>query len=210
MKKKTDKPGIAVFDFDGTLIKRDSLPYFMLYTFGYGRFILRLPLIIVLKIASAMGLTSVHKAKERILSSFVRDMKQEDFKDACRRFATRIPDWVFPEVLPEIQKHKEAGNEILIISASVTDWISPWAETIGISNIEGTKLECLNGRLTGRFATPNCKGEEKVRRLCACFPDYADRTLYVYGDSSGDRELLALADYPHYKPFRKTYKSYQT
>ena len=32
-------------------------------------------------------------------------------------------------------------------------------------------------------------------------PDFASETLHVYGDSSGDKELLALADVPHYKPF---------
>lgn len=206
-KEKTHKPGIAAFDFDGTLINRDSLPCFLLYTFGWGCFLIRLPWIIVLRIASVVGLLSVHKAKEKIISSFVRGMRQEDFRAACRRFATRIPGWVYPEALQEIQKHREAGNEILIISASVPEWIYPWAETIGISIVEGTELECRNGRLTGRFATPNCKGQEKVRRLRTRFPDYADRTLYVYGDSPGDHELLALANHPHYKPFRKPHQT---
>lgn len=201
--KKTDKPGIAVFDFDGTLINRDSLPYFLLYTFGWTQFMIRLPLIILLKTASVAGLISTQRAKEKLFISFVRGMKQTDFTAACHRFATRIPAWVYPDALQEIKKHQKEGNELLIISASIPEWIRPWAETIGIPDVEGTEMECKDGRLTGRFSTPNCKGEEKVHRLRTRFPDFAERTLYVYGDSSGDRELLALADYPHYKPFRK-------
>jgi phosphoserine phosphatase len=30
--------------------------------------------------------------------------------------------------------------------------------------------------------------------------DYAP--VHAYGDSAGDREMLALADEPHYRPFR--------
>ena len=106
-----------------------------------------------------------------------------------------------PAALEEIRRHQEEGNKIAIISASVPDWIRPWAQTVGIRLVEGTGLEVREQTLTGRFSTPNCKGGEKVRRLRRLYPDFASETLHVYGDSSGDKELLALADVPHYKPF---------
>ena len=96
---------------------------------------------------------------------------------------------------------RKKGNKIAIISASMPDWIRPWAQTVGIRFVEGTGLEVREQTLTGRFSTPNCKGGEKVRRLRRLYPDFASETLHVYGDSSGDKELLALADVPHYKPF---------
>ena len=57
-------------------------------------------------------------------------------------------------------------------------------------------------RLTGGLDGPNCRGPEKVRRL----HDWIDAThggrsvveLVAYGDSSGDREMLADADEPHW------------
>ena len=66
-----------------------------------------------------------------------------------------------------------------------------------------TEPEIRNGRLTGRFATPNCKGAEKVRRILGLFPDRESYRLTAFGDSRGDREMLAMADEAHYKPFRK-------
>lgn len=193
---------IAVFDFDGTLINRDSLPDFLIRTFGWPAFLIRLPLILAMKIVAICHILPVHTAKEKIFTSFFRNMKTEDFATACKQYALRIPRLVYPTALNEIQNHLDTGHEVIIISASVPDWIRPWAETKGIHTVEGTELEIKNGVLTGCFATPNCKGEEKVRRLRKLFPDISTHTLYVYGDSSGDCELLALADVPFYKPFR--------
>lgn len=194
---------IAVFDFDGTLISRDSLPDFMIRTCGWVAFCLRLPLIIALKAASLTRVISTHRAKERIFSSFFKGMKQEEFDAACRKYAKHIPEIVFPEALEAIEKHLKKKEEILIISASVPGWIRPWAETVGIRQVEGTEPEVINGILTGRFATPNCKGKEKVNRLKKRYPCFEADTLHVYGDSPGDKDILALADFPHYKPFRK-------
>lgn len=69
--------------------------------------------------------------------------------------------------------------------------------------ILGTKPEITGGRLTGRFATPNCYGKEKVNRLLALYPHREKYRLIAFGDSRGDKELLTAADESHYKPFRE-------
>lgn len=194
---------IAIFDFDGTIISRDSLPDFLVQTCGLRAFLLRLPWIILLKGMALTGIISTHRAKERVISSFLKGMRTDDFRRACLQYASRIPYFVYPAALEEIRRHQKEGNEIVIISASVPDWIRPWAQTVGIQLVEGTELETQNQILTGRFSTPNCKGKEKVHRLRRLYPDFASETLYVYGDSTGDKDLLALADVPHYKPFNK-------
>lgn len=66
----------------------------------------------------------------------------------------------------------------------------------------GTQVEVRNGRLTGRFLTKNCYGQEKVNRILDYLPDRKTYRLIAYGDSRGDQELLAFADEAHYKPFR--------
>lgn len=73
----------------------------------------------------------------------------------------------------------------------------------------GTKIEVTDGRLTGRFLTPNCYGAEKVRRLQEACPRLATErgnyNVVAYGDSRGDREMLEFADEAYYKPFRGAY-----
>ena len=60
----------------------------------------------------------------------------------------------------------------------------------------------VEGRLTGRFLTKNCYGAEKVNRLREVL--VAPREEYyivAFGDSRGDKELLAYADKGYFKPF---------
>ena len=66
----------------------------------------------------------------------------------------------------------------------------------------GTQVEVSDGRLTGRFLSRNCYGQEKVNRILACYPDRESYHLIAYGDSRGDEQLLAFADEAHFKPFR--------
>ena len=53
----------------------------------------------------------------------------------------------------------------------------------------------------GAFAGPNCRGEEKVRRLRAAYGDDV-RLAAAYGDTSGDTEMLAIADEPGFRVFK--------
>ena len=129
---------IAIFDFDGTIISRDSLPDFLIQACGRKAFLLRLPWIILLKGAALTGILSTHRAKELVITSFLRGMKTEDFQQACLEYASCIPAFVYPAALEEIRRHQEEGNKIAIISASVPDWIRPWAQTVGIRLVEGT------------------------------------------------------------------------
>ena len=55
------------------------------------------------------------------------------------------------------------------------------------------------GRVSGRLAGKNCYGLEKTRRLLDSLGDRSGYILYAYGDSRGDRELLASADHAFYR-----------
>jgi phosphoserine phosphatase len=59
-----------------------------------------------------------------------------------------------------------------------------------------------HGVLTGQFDGHNCYGQEKVRRIQAALDLAHYEHIYAYGDSSGDKPMLALADEAFYKPFR--------
>ena len=102
---------IAIFDFDGTIISRDSLPDFLIQACGRKAFLLRLPWIILLKGAALTGILSTHRAKELVISSFLRGMKAEDFHQACLKYASRIPAFVYPAALKEIRRHQDRHHQ---------------------------------------------------------------------------------------------------
>ena len=55
--------------------------------------------------------------------------------------------------------------------------------------------------LTGRLYEGNCNGQEKVNRICAKY-DLANLIdSYGYGNSNGDKPMLALVNHKYYKYF---------
>jgi phosphatidylglycerophosphatase C len=66
----------------------------------------------------------------------------------------------------------------------------------------GTNLMFDAGdRVTGEFSNLNCRAQEKVRRLREAYgPDI--RLAAAYGDTSGDTEMLAIADIQGFRTFR--------
>jgi len=72
---------------------------------------------------------------------------------------------------------------------------------LGIHGVAATRLELgPGGRYTGRLQGANCRAEQKVVRLDAWLAERGlhrrQVTLWAYGDSAGDRQLLAVADHP--------------
>lgn len=187
---------LVFFDFDGTLTTRDSLPCFALHSLGKLRTLIgalkALPWILMWK----LGAVSNSVAKERLFSFLFRGMATPGFAACCESFAPEIEKMVRPELVARMARHIAAGDEVYIVSASIGDWIVPWAEKNGVdkSHVIATGAAVENGILTGRFSTPNCHGPEKVRRIQAALGDIGVRSVVAYGDSGGDLAMLALAD----------------
>ena len=190
---------IVAFDFDGTLTTRDTLLMFILHAKGIDAFIrgflYRLPLIIMMK----MRLYPNYQAKQKVFSYFFKGMPLETFNSLCRHFAKKNHHLLRPEGLKTLKEAQATGAEVLIVSASIDNWVQPFFPYV---KVLGTQIEVENGRLTGRFLTKNCYGQEKVNRIKELYPHREEYHLTAYGDSNGDRELLAFADEAHYKPFR--------
>ncbi len=148
-----------------------------------------------------LKLITNHKAKQLLLSCFFKGMDEQEFKRTAKEFSLTQTDlMVRPEAIKKIKWHKERGDRVVVVSASVDCWVKPWCDRHGLELI-ATKLEFGQNRLTGKFATPNCYGPEKVRRIKEKF-DLADfDEVYAYGDSRGDHDMLKIAHIKFYKPF---------
>lgn len=205
-----DMKKLYVFDFDGTLTTRDTLLEFIRYAWGttalYRVLLMYSPLILLMK----LHLYSNHKVKEKVFSSMFKGMEADWFGCLCRDFATTHRDMLRPGAAAYIEKLLgRPDTSVVVVSASIESWIAPFFYGIPgnpikapVITVIGTRHEVRGNTLTGKFLTPNCYGQEKVRRLLELFPDRNSYHLTAFGDSRGDRELLAFADEAHYKPFR--------
>ena len=185
---------LFAFDFDETLTTRDTLIAFIRYACGTPRFLLGFLLHAPLLVLMKLRLYSNGKAKQRLFSWFFRGMPLEAFDALCQSFASTHRHLLRPETVCLLQQALSEGAEVLVVSASIDNWVQPFFPTV---TVLGTQIEVIDGRLTGRFLTPNCYGQEKVRRILALYPDRSSYHLTAYGDSRGDRELLAFADEAH-------------
>jgi HAD superfamily hydrolase (TIGR01490 family) len=193
---------IAFFDFDGTITTRDTLLEFFRYCKGTIRFYLGFLLNSPWLIAYKLKIISNQKAKERVLTHFFRNCPLAAFQEQCDRFATEmLPRLIRAKAGKEIALLQEQGFTVVIVSASPENWIRSWAEKVGALLI-ATRLETREGVITGKIAGNNCHGKEKVRRIKEAYalPDYRD--IYAYGDTGGDKPMLALATISFFRPFR--------
>lgn len=195
-----ERPIVAAFDFDGTLTTRDSLLPFLLYTTGFGKSTLNFLLEAPTLIGYLIGIISRQKTKERILTRFFANTPISSLLPQAQQFALhKIPSLLKPKAIERLQWHLRQGHRCLVISASIDLYLKPWCETAGIDTLICSRLEVdADQRVTGKLIGLNCWGPEKVRRLEELFGPKESYTLYAYGDSRGDRELLALADHAYF------------
>jgi phosphatidylglycerophosphatase C len=196
------KQRIAFFDFDGTITTKDTLLEFIKFYKGsfsfYAGFLLYSPLLVAFK----LKLIPNYTAKQQILRHFFGGESVTRFQEQCNRFVTTVlPGLIRPRALVEIEKLKAAGFTIVVVSASAENWIRQWTTANGLG-LMGTRLAVQGDKITGSLEGKNCYGDEKACRIREQFnlDDYQE--IYSYGDSGGDKAMLALASRRFYKPFR--------
>lgn len=190
---------VSAFDFDGTITSGDTLLYFIRYAKGniafvWG-FLLFSPWLVLMK----LHLYPNWKLKQRIFSYYFKGMYLQEFNRICVDFAHRHRYLLRNQALLALDEAQKRGDAVVVISASIDNWVKPFLPGVKVA---GTAIETTDGMLTGRFATRNCYGSEKISRLLQLYPYRKDYYLIAYGDSKGDKPLLAYADEAHYKPFR--------
>jgi phosphatidylglycerophosphatase C len=140
-----------------------------------------------------LKMRSAQRIKEQVLAHFFAGMTVKEFDILCYRFCLeRLPQLIRPSALERIRYHQEQEHLVYIVSASVENWVRPWAHQHGVSVI-ASRLDNRAGIITGKLAGLNCNGPEKVARIQKEVYVPSDIRVYAYGDTSGDRPMLALA-----------------
>lgn len=193
---------IAFFDFDGTITSKDTLLEFIRFVKGdtafYTGFMLHSPVLVLYK----LKIISNQTAKEMMLRHFFGKMDVEVFRKHCENFANeKLPQLIRPKAMHEIRKMQESGADVVVVSASPENWLASWCNAAGTGCI-ATKLVVAKNKITGKIDGRNCHGEEKVNRIRSAYDLNNYSSVYAYGDTSGDKPMLSMADIKFYRPFR--------
>jgi phosphatidylglycerophosphatase C len=215
---------VAAFDFDGTLTHGDTLLPFLATALGWPRFAWALLRCSPWLVGHALRLVRNDIAKARLFKAALQGVPVADVQHWAERWVgQQLPRQLRKAQDPTMARlawHLAAGHCCVMVSASPDIYLARAAEVLGFDGLICTQMEVehkgneLNGEglgdsLTGRMKTPNCHGQQKVVRLQAWLAERYDAaalarmTLYAYGDTSGDKPMLRMAQKAWYrgKPF---------
>ncbi len=192
---------LALFDFDGTITRRDTLFDFIRFYQGNPRFYGGLLQLAPMLVRFKLGQMPNWRAKENMLTHFLAGQSEAVVRQRAQAYTRqRLPLIVKESAVRRIQAFQQDRADVYLVSASAEHWLRPWCDALGMQLI-ATRLEVKHGNLTGRIDGRNCHGPEKVRRIREVVNLSTYDQIYAFGDSSGDREMLALAHHPHYRFF---------
>ena len=185
---------LYLIDFDGTITSKDSFvefsvfskPFFSLMKFWITTFFLFL-------------ITPKSKLKERFFKNFQGE-KLDLFQSICNLFVKEKLIKTIRQSFLDFNQNLDPNSKIVIVSASISNYLEPWCNSMGFDLIS-TELEVKDGKLTGKFSTPNCNGPEKVRRIKEKYDLSIYDEIHVFGNSKGDFPMLELGTHKYYKFF---------
>lgn len=189
----------AFFDMDRTVVRTNTGPSYLAYAFRHGRMRKRhvavglwwafLYKLTVLDTERAMdkAIAAMAGTGDRDLQVFCRTWFEDEVKPEISGYARRA-----------IELHRRRGDVLVLLTASSTYAARPVAEHLGMDHVLATRVEVMDGTLTGRAIDPPCIGEGKVfwaEQLAREHDIDLDRSAF-YTDSVHDMPMLLRVGFP--------------
>jgi phosphatidylglycerophosphatase C len=194
---------VAAFDFDGTLSTRDNLVPFLCVAAGRRRVAQTAIVLAPLLVAARLDDRRRDAAKAATIRRLLAGRDAAELCALGERFAAEVvARHLRPDVVERVTWHRAQGHRVVLVSAALMTYLDPVGRALGVDAALGTELAVdPAGRLTGEMVGANVRRIEKVRRLDAWIARTVGEgeargvVVWAYGDSTGDRELMARADH---------------
>ncbi|MDA8752597.1 HAD-IB family hydrolase [Halieaceae bacterium] len=192
-----DRPQIAFFDLDGTLVAGYSILALAWETArrGASRGQLgqsaRLVSDLLRQRAQRSG-GSYHRVVRR-LTGALTGTEESTLEELGRSaYSNILARSLYREAIALVEAHRAAGHELVMVTAATRYQAEPVARVLGISRICCTRLEVVDGRFSGKVITPMCYGEGKALAARRVSKQLRGRLedAWFYTDSSADLPLL--------------------
>jgi phosphatidylglycerophosphatase C len=187
---------VTVFDLDGTLTWHDS---FLRFIVGYLR-LNPLRLLRVWRAPTALlryffGGFDRGLLKQSVIQIFMRGDPRAKIDSWAREFAARIVKYgCRPAGLRALEAHREAGDFLVLLSASPSLYVPRIADLLRVHRVICTDVAFDGDILRGELTTPNRRGEEKSRCLAQLRAQFPGATFTAYGNSASDLPHMRIAD----------------
>ena len=189
-------------DFDHTLTTKDSFMHFLEYRIGTPSYYIMLGLLSPWIILYFMGLVKALELKRRFMSFIFKGKDVNEVNKATEEYTrSQLSTILNSRAINMLLQHHSRGDQVVIVSASPDIFISYFANHHKVELI-ATKVEVVNGVLTGGFEGLNCKGHEKVRRIKERFDLDSFDEIIAYGNLPEDGPMLDLAHHKYADSFK--------
>ncbi|OAH97687.1 HAD family hydrolase [Methylomonas methanica] len=191
---------LAIFDLDNTLIADDS-------DFLWGQFLVDRGIVDKEQYEQAnKKFYEDYKHGTLDIVEFLHfslaPLAQHDAEQLYRWRAEFVETLIKPIMLEAaqalVEKHRAAGDTLLVITATNRFVTEPIVKLYGIDNLLATTPEFLDGRYTGKFNGTPCFQQGKVAQLNDWLANSTETLAgsCFYSDSHNDLPLLNLVDQP--------------
>ncbi|WP_445366400.1 HAD family hydrolase [Methylomonas sp. BW4-1] len=191
---------LAIFDLDNTLIADDS-------DFLWGQFLVDRGIVDKEQYEQAnKKFYEDYKQGTLDIVEFLHfslaPLAQHDAEQLYRWRAEFVETLIEPITLDAartlVEKHRAAGDTLLVITATNRFVTEPIVKLFGIDNLLATTPEFVDGRYTGKFNGTPCFQQGKVAQLNDWLANSTETLVgsWFYSDSHNDLPLLNLVDQP--------------
>lgn len=189
---------LAVFDLDGTIVRRDSFLSFLLYVFRrHPRLWWQAPSLGWAVFGHFFLGRSNHWLKAFFLRRVAGGLPAEILNREADAFAgVFLRATIRPGAAAALQASRDSGQEQLLLSASPDFLVERFGAILGFASIEATRAgKGPDGRITGELIGGNCHGPAKVERVREHLRTHGPfGRLVAYSDHHSDIPLLDWAD----------------
>lgn len=190
---------LALFDFDGTITDREMFRPFISVAVDRRRLALAKLVLVPIAIAYKFGIVSGRTARASAVRLCFSGVSLSKFDAASRAFMeSHLHGAIRPVAMDRINWHKARGDKVIVVSGGFGGHLSQWCSQYGLELI-CSRLEHRLGKLTGRYVGVECSGAEKAKRILEEYDLNAYSTVYAYGDTEDDFEMLSLAHKKFYQ-----------
>ena len=192
----TPGPQLVIFDLDGTLTRRDTLiPYLSGFLVRHPWRIFRTLHLPVVLAMFFLGFISHARLKEYFLTAFLGGATREQIQQWSSTFIEKLrANGLRERGLKALKAHIASSDHTVLLSASLDFYVNELGTELGFDKVICTSAEWSNDRLTGRLASANHRGQEKVRQLELLKSSFPDTYITAYADNDSDLELLRSVD----------------
>jgi phosphatidylglycerophosphatase C len=184
---------IAFFDFDGTVTTGDGFMPFIRSATARHRVVAGTLCLSPMVLGYRLGWVPATRMRQGVAWFAFRGRAEREIAALGASYAAEVlPRLARPEALERIRWHQAQGDAVVIVSASLGAYLSPWCQERGLELIS-TELEMRGGICTGWYRGGDCTGQEKARRIRERYDLRQYPLVFAYGDTHEDDAMLALA-----------------